>query len=81
MIARSNVRKRHGEHGSTPPTFLCIKKKFLFLTIMDFLKKDHLVPLYIYKWISILRTKIDLCDLDLNVILEGLSSSQLSKIF
>ena len=28
-----------------------------------------------------MRTKIDLCDLDLNVILEGLSSSPLSTIF
>ena len=46
VITRSNVPKGHGEHGSTPPTFLCIKKKkFLFLTIMDFFKKDHLVPL------------------------------------
>ena len=81
MIARSNVPKGHGEHGNTPPTLLCIKKKFLFLTIMDFFKQDHLVPLKIYKWISILRTKIDLCDLDLNVILEGLSFSPLSTIF
>ena len=27
MIARSNVPKGHGEHGSTPPTLLCIKQK------------------------------------------------------
>ena len=49
MIARSNVPKGHGEHGGTPPTFLCIKKEIPISYHYGFFKKYHLVPLLIYK--------------------------------
>ena len=78
MIARLNVPKGNGEHGSTPPTFLCIKKEIPISYHYGFSKRTIL---YLYKDINgsvFLRIKIDLCDLDLNVIPEGWSSSPLS---
>ena len=49
MIARSNVQKGHGEHGSTPPTFLCIKKEIPISYHYGFFKRTIL---YLYKYIN-----------------------------
>ena len=50
MIARSNVPKRHGEHGGTPPTFLCIKKEIPISYYYGFFSKRTI--LYLYKYIN-----------------------------
>ena len=65
------------ENMEVPHPLLCIKKKFQFLTIMDFLKGPYCTFINI-QMDQYFAYKNRLCDLDLDVILEGLSSFPLS---